>query len=270
MPFPDISPIAFELGPFAVRWYALGYLAGVLLGALYGATLLARKSLWADNRPPFEPAAIYDFAFWAVIGIVVGGRLGYVLFYNLPYFAANPVAIVQLWDGGMSFHGGFIGIIVAIALFTRARGGRFLSGLDLLAAIGTIGIFLVRIANFINGELWGKEAPGLPWAVVFPGAGEVPRHPTQLYEAGLEGLLTFLIIRYCTHVGFTLRRPGLTAGIFGVAYAVSRMLVELVRVPDPQLGYLFGGWLTMGMLLSLPIMVAGIALIAYAASRRRA
>jgi phosphatidylglycerol:prolipoprotein diacylglycerol transferase len=268
LPFPDIDPIALQIGPLAIRWYALGYLGGVLLGALYGWTLLARKSLWADNRPPFDAPAIFDFAFWAVIGIVVGGRAGYVLFYNLPYFAANPLAIIQLWDGGMSFHGGLVGIVVAMALFTRAKGGRILSSLDLLGAISTIGIFLVRVANFVNGELWGAQTT-LPWGIVFPNGGDVPRHPSQLYEAGLEGLLTFLIIRYCTHVRFTLRRPGLTAGIFGICYALSRIVVEFVRVPDLQLGYLYGGWLTMGMILSLPILAAGIALVAYAMGRPR-
>jgi phosphatidylglycerol:prolipoprotein diacylglycerol transferase len=263
VPFPDIDPIAIQLGPIAVRWYALGYLFGVLLGALYAMTLLGKKSLWATNRPPFEPAAIWDFAFWAVIGIVAGGRLGYVLFYNPEVYGANPLAAFAVWDGGMSFHGGLAGIIVAMVLFVRNKKGNVLSGLDLLAAISTIGIFLVRIANFINAELWGATTT-LPWGVIFPGAGDLPRHPTQLYEAGLEGLLTFLIIRYCTHVKFTLRRPGLTAGIFGCCYAISRILVEFVRVPDVQLGYLFGGWVTMGMVLSLPVLLAGIALIVYA------
>jgi phosphatidylglycerol:prolipoprotein diacylglycerol transferase len=270
VPFPEIDPIAFSLGPFAVRWYALGYLAGILLGALYGAAMLRRATLWADNRPPFPAPAIFDFAFWAAIGIIAGGRLGYVLFYNPSFYLANPASIVALWDGGMSFHGGLAGIIVAMAIFTRGKGGNVLSGLDLLGAVGTIGIFLVRIANFINGELWGAETT-LPWGVVFPGAGDVPRHPSQLYEAALEGLLTFIIVRYCTHVRFTLRRPGLTAGIFGICYAVSRILVEFVRVPDAQLGHLLGtGWLTMGMVLSLPIVIAGLALIVFAMRRRRA
>ncbi len=270
VPFPDIDPVAFSLGPFAVRWYALGYLAGILLGAVYGAAILRRTTLWADNRPPFEAPAIFDFAFWAAIGIIGGGRLGYVLFYNPSYYLADPAAIIALWDGGMSFHGGLAGILLAMALFTRSKGGRILSGFDLLAAIGTIGIFLVRIANFINGELWGAETT-LPWGIVFPGAGDTPRHPTQLYEAALEGLLTFIIIRYCTHVKFTLRRPGFTAGMFGVCYAVSRILIEFVRVPDAQLGYLFGtSWLTMGMLLSLPIVVAALALIVFAMRQKRA
>ena len=167
MPFPNIDPIAFAIGPVVVRWYALAYLIGVLGGAAYATTLLRRHGLWKDNRPPFEPAAIWDFAFWAVVGIIIGGRVGYVLFYNLGYYAANPGEIIALWDGGMSFHGGLVGIMLAMALFVRSKGGNILSGMDLLGAIGTIGLFLGRVANFINAELYGAPTT-LPWAVVFP------------------------------------------------------------------------------------------------------
>jgi phosphatidylglycerol:prolipoprotein diacylglycerol transferase len=270
MDFPNISPIAFEIGPLAVRWYALGYLAGVFGGAWYATTLLSRQHLWANDKPPFPSKAIWDFAFWAVIGIVVGGRIGYVLFYNFPVYAANPGQIIALWDGGMSFHGGLVGLILAMGIFTRSKGGSILSSLDLLGAIATIGIFLVRIANFINAELYGAPTT-LPWGVIFPTDPEqLPRHPTQLYEAGLEGLLLFLLVMLGTrHLGW-LRRPGLTAGIFGIGYAVVRILVEFWRLPDVQLGYLLGtGWLTMGMVLSLPILAAGIALVAYAMARPR-
>lgn len=269
MPFPQIDPVAFALGPLVIRWYALAYLGGVLIGAAYATTLLAKTSLWQGNRPPFTPGAIWDFAFWAVLGIVIGGRLGYVLFYNLPYFAQHPLEALALWDGGMSFHGGLAGIMVAMALFTRAQGGNILSGLDLLGAIGTIGLFLGRIANFINAELYGAPT-SLPWGVIFPTDTEqLPRHPSQLYEAALEGLLLFAVIRYATHVAYSLRRPGEVAGIFGIGYALSRIAVEFVRLPDPQLGYLYGGWLTMGMVLSLPILAAGIALVIHARTRRR-
>jgi phosphatidylglycerol---prolipoprotein diacylglyceryl transferase len=269
VPFPNIDPVAFAIGPFAVRWYALAYLGGVLLGAAYGMTLLARKTLWRDGKPPFEPGAIWDFAFWAVIGIVVGGRLGYVLFYNLPHYLANPADIIALWDGGMSFHGGMVGIMVAMALFTRAKGGNILSSLDLLGAIGTIGLLLGRLSNFINAELYGAPT-NMPWGVIFPTDPEqLPRHPSQLYEAALEGLVLFLVIRYATHVAYALRRPGLVAGIFGIGYSLSRIAVEFVRLPDAQIGYLYGGWLTMGMVLSLPILVAGIGLVLYANARVR-
>ncbi len=268
MPFPDIDPVAFAVGPIVVRWYALAYLVGVLGGAAYGASLLRRHGLWKDNRPPFEPGGIWDFAFWSVIGIIVGGRLGYVLFYNLPYYVGNPAQIFALWDGGMSFHGGLAGIMLAMALFTRSRGGNILSGFDLLGAIGTIGLFLGRVANFINSELYGAPTT-LPWGVVFPTDPEqVPRHPTQLYEAALEGLLLFVIIRIATNHTKALKHPGLVAGIFGIGYALSRIFVEFFRLPDVQIGYLFGGWLTMGMVLSLPVLVAGIGLVAFALGRR--
>jgi phosphatidylglycerol---prolipoprotein diacylglyceryl transferase len=269
VPFPPIDPIAVSIGPFAVRWYALAYLAGVLLGALYGMFLLRRRTLWADNTPPFQPGDVFDFAFWAVLGIVLGGRLGYVLFYNLPYYATHPFEIIALWDGGMSFHGGLVGIILAMIYFTRSKGGNVLLGLDLLACMGTIGLFLGRIANFINAELYGAPTD-LPWGVVFPTDPlMVPRHPSQLYEAALEGIVLFLVIRFVTHVAYGLRRPGLVSGVFGVGYALARILVEFVRMPDAQLGYLYGGWLTMGMVLSLPLLLIGLGFIVYA-NRRRA
>jgi phosphatidylglycerol:prolipoprotein diacylglycerol transferase len=264
LPFPNIDPIAFAIGPVVVRWYALAYLVGVLGGAWYGATILKQHGLWKDNRPPFEPGAIWDFAFWSVIGIIVGGRLGYVLFYNFDAYLQNPAEIFALWDGGMSFHGGLAGIMVAMAGFTRFKGGNILSGFDLLGAIGTIGLFLGRVANFINAELYGAPTT-LPWGVVFPTDPlQVPRHPSQLYEALLEGVLLFIVIRIATHQLKALKRPGLVAGMFGIGYALSRIFVEFFRLPDAQIGYLFGGWLTMGMVLSLPVLLGGVALVIYA------
>ena len=270
MPFPNIDPIAFAIGPFAIRWYALGYLFGVLLGAAYGYLLLARKQLWHKGEPPFPAKDIWDFAFWTMLAIVIGGRVGYVLFYNLPYYLENPGQILNTLDGGMSYHGGMLGLMLAVIVFTRIKGsGKWLSGLDLIASVSTIGIFLVRIANFINAELYGAPT-SLPWGVVFPTDPEqLPRHPSQLYEAALEGLLLFLVIRVATHVFYALRKPGLVAGIFGIGYALSRITVEFVRLPDVQIGYLFGtGWVTMGMMLSLPILAAGLVLVVYAATRR--
>ncbi|WP_193335001.1 prolipoprotein diacylglyceryl transferase [Devosia beringensis] len=270
MPFPDIDPIAFAIGPFAVRWYALGYLVGTGLGAAYGYLLLANSRLWLKGEPPFKADDIWDFAFWTMLSIVLGGRIGYVLFYNLAFYLANPGQILNTLDGGMSYHGGMLGLMLAVVLFTRAKGnGNWLSGLDLIAAVSIIGIFLVRIANFINAELYGAPTT-LPWGVIFPTDPEqLPRHPSQLYEAALEGLLLFLVIRVFTHVFYSLRRPGLVAGIFGIGYGLSRIAVEFVRLPDAQLGYLYGGWLTMGMLLSLPMVIGGIALVTYAATRKQ-
>lgn len=263
MPFPNIDPVALQIGPFAIHWYALAYLTGIGLGLLYGSRLLARASLWVRNTPPFTQNEWLDFAFWAVLGIVLGGRTGYVLFYNLPFYAGHPLKIFELWDGGMSFHGGLLGVIVAMVLFARSRGARILSTFDLVAACTPIGLFLGRIANFINGELYGRPTT-LPWGVVFPGAGPLPRHPSQLYEAALEGIVLFLVLRYVTHIAYGLRRPGLTAGVFAIGYALARIAIEQVRLPDPQIGYLYGGWLTEGMVLSVPVLLAGIALVVYA------
>ncbi len=261
MPFPDIDPIAFSIGPLVVRWYALSYLLGVALGIFYGRTLLRRKSLWANNTPPLTPDQFVDFAMWAVIGAIVGGRLGYVLFYNLPYFLENPLAIFQTWQGGMSFHGGLLGIMTAMFFFVRHKKASFLSALDLLGAVSPIGLMLGRIANFINGELYGRPT-SLPWGIIFPGGGDVPRHPSQLYEAALEGLVLFLVLRFVTQILYGLRRPGLVAGLFGTGYALSRLAVEQVRLPDVQIGYLLGtGWLTEGMVLTLPVLIGGLTLI---------
>ena len=268
MPFPNIDPVAFALGPLVLRWYALAYLGGVFLGAAYATTLLRRPALWAESRAPFPAPAIWDFAFWAVIGIIIGGRLGYVLFYNLGYYAQHPLEALMLWDGGMAFHGGLAGLMLAMALFTRSHGGNVISGLDLLASVATIGLFLGRVANFINAELYGSPTD-LPWGVIFPtDPTQMPRHPTQLYEALLEGLVLFALIALLTHRFGILRRPGLAGGIVGIGYAVFRTGIEFYRLPDAQIGYLYGGWLTMGMLLSLPVFVLGLGLLVYVARGR--
>ncbi|HUV32757.1 MAG TPA: prolipoprotein diacylglyceryl transferase [Devosiaceae bacterium] len=266
MPLPDIDPIAFSLGPLAVRWYALGYIVGIGLAWAYGRRLVGQRSLWRDSTPPFTPPQWLDFLFWAVVGIVGGGRLGYVIFYNPGYFAAHPAEIVMTWQGGMSFHGGLIGVCLVVWLFSRRNGAPVLSALDLLGATAPIGLLFGRLGNFINGELYGR-ATTLPWGVVFPGGGPEPRHPSQLYEAALEGLALFVILRFATHMRLTLRRPGLTAGLFGIGYAVARILVEAVRDPDAHIGYLYGGWLTMGMVYSLPVLAFGLWLLS--ASRRK-
>lgn len=268
MPFPNIDPIAFAIGPFAVRWYALAYLFGVGLGAGYGFLLLRNTRLWANGRPPFKAEDIWDFAFWTMLAIVVGGRVGYVLFYNLPFYLQNPLQAFNTLDGGMSYHGGMLGLMLAAILFTRSKGGNWLSALDLIGAVATIGIMLGRLANFVNAELYGAPTT-LPWGVVFPTDPlQTPRHPSQLYEAALEGLLLFLVIRFVTHIAYGLRRPGLAAGIFAIGYSLARILVEFVRLPDAQIGYLYGGWLTMGQVLSLPILLGGITLVIHASRGR--
>ena len=263
LPFPALDPVIVEIGPFAIRWYALAYIAGILLGWLYARAIIRSQKAWG-GAAPLTVADFDDFVLWVTLGIVLGGRVGYVLFYNLPHFYAHPAEIVQLWKGGMSFHGGFLGCVVAVIAFARVRGIPVLSLGDLTCAVGPIGLFLGRIANFINGELWGR--PGnVPWAMVFPGGGPLPRHPSQLYEAGLEGVGLFVALAILVRAG-ALKRPGLVIGAFALGYGIARSFAEFFREPDPQLGFLWGG-LTMGMLLSLPMIVAGLGFIFFALRR---
>jgi phosphatidylglycerol:prolipoprotein diacylglycerol transferase len=205
-----------------------------------------------------------DFILWVTLGVILGGRLGYVLFYNPAHFAQNPLEALQLWKGGMSFHGGFLGCVLAVILFARRRGISILSLGDLTCAVAPVGLFLGRLANFINGELWGRPTD-VPWAVVFPGGGLVARHPSQLYEASLEGLLLLIVLALAIRAG-ALKRPGMILGAFMLGYGMFRSFAEFFREPDPQLGFLWGG-LTMGMLLSIPLIFAG-ALLVWNAMRR--
>ena len=263
LPFPALNPILIEIGPFAIRWYALAYILGVLLGWLYARVLVRSERLWG-GKAPLSVLDLDDFILWVTLGIILGGRIVYVLFYNPAHFVAHPSEIFQLWKGGMSFHGGFTGCVVAVIAFARSRGISMLSLGDVTCAVGPIGLFLGRLANFVNGELWGRTSD-VPWAMVFPGGGPLPRHPSQLYEAALEGLVLFVVLALVIRAG-GLRRPGLVIGTFAVGYAVVRCISELFREPDQQLGFLWGG-LTMGMLLSVPMMVFGVVLIALALRR---
>ncbi len=258
LPFPNIDPVLIELGPFAIRWYALAYVAGLMLGWWLAKRLCEREALWG-GRAAIPPEAFDDAVVWVAFGVILGGRIGYVLFYNFSYYVAHPLDALTVWHGGMSFHGGFLGSILAMALFCRRRGLPLLSMLDIAAAVVPIGLFLGRLANFINGELWGRITD-VPWAFVFPHGGPFPRHPSQLYEAALEGLLIFTVLMLAVRRG-ALGRPGTVAGLFVFLYGCARITVEFVREPDPQLGYLYGGWLTMGMLLSLPMLAVGATLI---------
>ena len=257
MPFPDIDPVAVSIGPLDIRWYGLSYVVSILLGWWYARRIASTPRLWANDTPAMTVTDIDDFLLWAAIGIVVGGRLGFILFYDLPLYLAEPSLIFQIWKGGMSFHGGITGTTIAMILFARKRGISMWSLFDVVATVCVTGLFLVRIANFINGELYGGLS-NLPWAVVFPGQEPFARHPSQLYEAGLEGLLTGVVLAVMVFRFGALKRPGLVAGTFVSLYAVSRIAVEFVRVPDVQLGYLFGGWLTMGMVLSVPMLLLGL------------
>jgi len=262
IPFPAFDPIAIAIGPIAIRWYALGYIFGIVLGWIYARALIKRPQLW-NGASPITLLDMDDFILWVTVGIILGGRTGYVLFYNLPFFIQHPGEILELWKGGMSFHGGFLGCVAAVMLFCWKRNLPTLSLGDITCGVAPIGIFLVRLTNFINGELWGRPAdPGLPWAMVFPNGGPLPRHPSQLYEAGLEGIVLFMLLAVMIRLG-ALKRPGLILGSFIAFYGLARIFGEFFREPDPQLGFLWGG-LTMGMLLSLPMIAVGAILIALA------
>jgi len=264
--FPVFDPVAFSIGWFVIRWYALAYIGGIVLGWIYARSLVKQERLW-DGPVPISLLQLDDFILWVTIGIIVGGRTGYVLFYNPALFIQHPAEILQLWNGGMSFHGGFLGCVAAVMLFARKNGISILSLGDLTTAVGPIGLFLGRLANFINSELWGRPADAsVPWAMVFPNGGPLPRHPSQLYEAGLEGILLFAILAVMVRMG-ALKRPGLILGSFIAIYGLARITAEFFREPDPQLGFLWGG-LTMGMLLSVPMIIAGTILIMMAWRRK--
>jgi phosphatidylglycerol---prolipoprotein diacylglyceryl transferase len=266
LPFPAIDPVAVAIGPFAIRWYALAYVVGLLGGWFYARRLAEREALWKPLQRP-TLTDIDDLIVWVALGVVLGGRLGYVLFYNFEAYLAQPSEIFAVWRGGMSFHGGFLGAVLALVLFARRRGLNPLAMLDMAAVVTPIGLFFGRIANFINGELWGRPAPDFPYAFVFPHAGPVPRHPSQLYEAFGEGLVLFLVMAWAVR-RFGFQRPGLLGGLFVLGYALARIVCEFFREPDAQLGFLFGtdvaglgGGITMGMLLSVPMALVGLGLL---------
>ena len=255
IPFPAIDPVLISIGPLAIRWYSLAYIAGILLGWRYILGLAAMRKQKGINA-----AAIDDLIVWLVLGVILGGRLGYVLFYKAGYYASNPLEAFYVWQGGMSFHGGALGVILAMALFSRKRDIAFLPLADMVVCAVPIGLFFGRIANFINGELFGRPTD-VPWAVVFPRGGPEPRHPSQLYESFLEGLVLFIILTALWRSGRLRDRPGALGGVFLMGYGAFRLFVEFFRQPDAHLGFLFAG-ATMGQLLSLPLIVVGMWLVA--------
>ena len=267
LPFPTINPVLFHRGPIAIRWYALAYIAGLVGGWLLVRRAVVNDALWGGAARP-SPDSIDDLLVYCALGVIIGGRLGNVLFYDPGYYAAHPIDIVKVWQGGMAFHGGMLGALIGALLFARRVKAPALSVLDLIALAAPIGIFLGRIANFIRPELWGRPTD-VPWAIIFPGGDGLPRHPSQIYEALLEGAATFAVLNLMARRG-ALRRPGLVAGAFGVAYGTARIFSEFFRDPDPRLedlGRLVPG-LTMGMLLSAPLIVFGVGLIAWSRGRR--
>jgi len=250
--FPQFDPVLVRLGPIAIHWYALAYIAGIMLGWRYALRLGARST------PAIDGKLFDDFVVWATLGTVLGGRLGYVLLYKPGYYLSHPLEIPAVWQGGMAFHGGALGVIVATILFCRQRKISLFRFGDIIACVAPIGLFFGRLANFVNGELWGRTTD-VPWGMIFPHAGPEPRHPSQLYQAGLEGVILFTLLLVLERKGLR-RYPGMLTGTFLVGYGAARIIGEFFRQPDAFLGFLFAG-ATMGQLLSLPMVAIGVWLI---------
>jgi len=267
IPYPDIDPALFTLAiggfEFSLRWYALAYIGGLILGWRLMVRLMQRPGLWPGDKAPMTPAQPEDLLTWMILGVVLGGRLGYVVFYNPGYFLDHPGDILKVWQGGMSFHGGFLGVIASLVLFARWRAMPLLQAGDAVALAAPAGLLFGRLANFINGELWGRVTD-VPWAMVFPAAGPEPRHPSQLYEAGLEGLVLGAVMWGLALRRGWLKRPGAVTGVFFIGYGLARILVENFRQWDAHIGYaveIGAGGLTMGQMLSLPMVAIGLAFI---------
>ena len=255
--YPQIDPVAINLGPVKVHWYGIMYLIGFLLFWWLGK-IRARR-----DYTVVRPEQVGDLLFYGMLGVILGGRVGYIVFYNLPQFFADPLILFRVWEGGMSFHGGLLGVIVAFWLFQRRQGWGLWKTLDFVAPLTPLGLGAGRIGNFINAELWGRVTD-VPWGMIFPNGGPLPRHPSQLYEAFLEGLVLFAILWIYSNKP---RPVGAVSGLFLIAYGTFRFAIEFVRVPDAHIGYLAFGWFTMGQLLTLPMILAGVMLMIWAYRR---
>lgn len=265
LPYPEFDPIAFSIGPLHVRWYGLMYLFGFITAWLLGRWRAKRSALPGAPKPVWRTEEVDDLITYCVVGLIVGARLGYTLFYDFEYFASNPLQIFKIWQGGMSFHGGLLGLVGSAWFFMRKHGKSVAEVADFVAPLAPPGLFFGRMGNFINGELWGRPTD-LPWGMVFPGnsAGNMPRHPSQLYEALLEGLILFIVL----WIFSAKPRPRLAViGLFLFLYGAFRFVVEFARQPDPQLGFIAFGWLSMGQILSLPMVLVGAAFLVRAYTR---
>ncbi|MBG0795133.1 prolipoprotein diacylglyceryl transferase [Methylocystis sp. H62] len=267
LPFPVIDPVAVNIGPVPLRWYALAYIGGFIFGWLGLRALAANDALWRRGQPRPSRESLDDLLVFVAFGVVIGGRLGHVLIYDPAFYLAHPLEIFQTWKGGMAFHGGLVGAMFGMILYARRSGVPLLTVSDICATVAPIGLFFGRLANFIKPEMWGRETD-VPWAMVFPGAGDLPRHPSQLYEAGLEGVALGLLLWLAARHG-ALKHPGLATGLFGVGYGLARIFCEFFREPDPVQEALPNG-LTMGMVLSAPLVLIGAAAILFALRPRSA
>jgi phosphatidylglycerol:prolipoprotein diacylglycerol transferase len=258
--YPKIDPVALKLGPVSIRWYGLAYITGLIIGWRYTVWLAGQKRF---NGPDSRPTAneLDDFLFWAMAGVLLGGRLGIVLFYQPSFYFAHPLAIPRIWEGGMSFHGGMLGVTTAMIWFCRQRKIALFDLSDLVACAVPIGLFFGRLANFVNGELWGRVTDS-PLGMVFPSedAGPLPRYPSQLFEAASEGVVLFVLLAVLAQQPAIRRRRGLLTGLFLMGYAVARSICELFREPDSYLGFVLGGVISMGQVLSFPMLLAGLAM----------
>ena len=257
----DFDPVLIDLGIFQVRWYSAAYILGILIGWMYANKIIKSTSVNKYNFRQVTSKNFDDLIIYLILGIIIGGRLGYIIFYNLDYYAQNLLEIFKLWQGGMSFHGGLIGVVISTILFSKKSDINFFKISDIISCVAPIGIFLGRIANFINGELYGKFTT-LPWGVIFPNAGNLPRHPSQIYEAILEGIILFLIINYLALKKELLYKAGYVSAIFLISYSILRIFSEIFREPDIQLGLLFD-YFSMGSLLSLLTIIAGLFIILF-------
>jgi len=270
IPFPDLSPdlFSFSLGnfTFALRWYALAYIVGIIIAWRLAVFAVGRPALWPNQTPPMIKPQIEDMLTWLILGIILGGRLGYVLFYQPEYYFANPLDVFKIWQGGMAFHGGAAGVIIAMLIYARRRGFEFLRLADFVCACVPIGLFFGRLANFINGELYGRVTDS-PLGMVFPRGGPEPRHPSQIYEAVLEGAVLFFILWCLVRAPSVRERPGIVAGVFLIGYSTFRGFVELFREPDAHIGLMNG--VSMGQILSTPMLIAGSVIVYYAIRRAK-
>ena len=262
--FPDIGPVALSIGPLDIRWYALSYLVGILLGWRYVVSIIARDE---GKEGVFSKEHIDDFLSWAVVGVILGGRMGYVLFYQFDMYLSDPLAVFRVWEGGMSFHGGALGVIIAMIVYSWRKKKNVLRLTDPVCAAVPIGLFFGRLANFVNGELYGRVTDA-PWGMVFPRGGELPRHPSQLYEAALEGAVLFLILFLLMRNDKIRNRPGIISGVFLIGYGLSRMFIEMFREPDQQIGFIMQ-YFTMGQILCVPMILGGSYLIYFATARAK-